>query len=62
MYEEVVRKSKMKVYVVESAGKSIKSMLQRSDPSKTSDCQPPQSISGNGACRKEGVAGVPDRL
>ena len=61
LYEEEVRKSKMKVKVVESAGKSIKSMLQRSNPVVTSDCQPPQKdecpgcMSENGACRKEGV-------
>ena len=51
----------MKVKVVEIAGKSIKSMLQKSDPSRTSDCQPPQKdecpvcLSGYRACRKEGV-------
>ena len=61
MYEEEVEKSQVKVKVVESAGKSIKSMLQKSDPSRTSDCQPPQKdecpvcLSGHRACRKEGV-------
>ena len=42
MCEEEVWKSQVKVKVVESAGKSIKSMLQKSDPSRTNDCQPLQ--------------------
>ena len=60
-YEEEVGKSQVKVKIVESAGRSIKSMLQRSDPSGASDCQPPQKdecpvcLSGYRACRKEGV-------
>ena len=55
------KKSDLRVKVVEGTGKSIKSMLQKSDPFNTSDCQPPQRdecpvcASGNGGCRREGV-------
>ena len=50
-YMEEVSKSGLRVKMVEGTGKSSKSMLQRSDPFNTSDCQPPQTdecASGNG--------------
>ena len=47
--------------MTEGAGKSIKHILQKSDPFNTKDCVPPHSdrcpvcMAGNRGCRKEGV-------
>ena len=41
-YMEEVGKSGLRLKVVEGTGKSIKSMLQKSDPFNTSDGQSPQ--------------------
>ena len=52
MYEEEVEKSQVKVMVVEGVGWEVY-QKQKLDPSRTSDCQPPQKdecsvcISGN---------------
>ena len=60
-YMEEVGKSGLKVKVVEGTGRSIKNILQKSDPFNTTGCQPPQRdecpvcVSGNGGCRREGV-------
>ena len=40
-YVNEIRKAGLRVNVVEGVGKSIKSMLQRSDPFKSSDCVAP---------------------
>ena len=61
LYLDEIRKTGMNIKVVEGAGKSIKRILQKSDPFHTSDCVPPYTdncpvcMSGNGKCRKEGV-------
>ena len=60
-YVNEIRKAGLRVNVVEGVGKSIKSMLQRSDPFKSSDCVAPYAdtcpvcMAGNKGCRRDGV-------
>ena len=61
-YSKVINKHKLKIKVVEKAGKQIKSLIQTSDPFKTNKCPdtncfPCTSSNKNKPtnCRKEGV-------
>ena len=67
-YMKAIKNSDVKtVKVVEGTGRSIKNMLQRSDPTRSKECNPPPPVrdtehnecpvclSGNNRCRKEGV-------
>ena len=59
MYVKEIKKSGLKVKVAESAGRSLKSMLQKSNPFKTEECKDkercPVCLSGNKHCRRESV-------
>ena len=67
-YMKAIKNSDVKtVKVVEGTGRSIKNMLQRSDPTRSKECNPPPPVrdtkhtecpvclSLNSKCRKEGV-------
>ena len=58
--EEEVKKSKVKVKIVERAGKTLKNILQRSDPFKKKQCDKKEtcmvcSSGRKGPCRRDGV-------
>ena len=59
LYEKEIRKTSFKIRVVERAGKSIKSMLQRSHPFKKEKCGKEDcmicSSGGSGNCRTNNV-------
>ena len=59
MYVEEIKKSGLKIQVVESAGRSLKSILQKSDPFDSEECRNkegcPVCQSGNKHCRRESV-------
>ena len=66
-YQKEIQEACIKVKVVETTGRSLKSILQRSNPLSDRECNPPPPtrsnehnecpvcISGNAKCRKEGV-------
>ena len=58
-YEEVVRKTNLKVKVVEKSGMTVKSILQKSDPFTRPGCNTEEDCmvckGGKGKCRREGV-------
>ena len=66
-YQREIHGAGIKVKVVETTGRSLKSILQRSNPLGDRECNPPPPIrsnehnecpiciSGNAKCRKEGV-------
>ena len=58
-YEEVIRKSKCNVKVVERAGRNVRQKLQKSYPFCKEECGIKDSVvclsSGKGNCRKENV-------
>ncbi|KAL8620473.1 hypothetical protein ACOMHN_048406 [Nucella lapillus] len=60
-YQEVIGKTNLKIKVVERSGKTVKSILQESDPYKQpgcsteEDCMVCKGGRGKGNCRREGV-------
>ena len=58
-YEDAVRKTKLKIKIVERSGKTIKSILQKSDPFEQPRCSKEEGCmvcrGGKGNCRREGV-------
>ena len=58
-YQSEVDRQGLRIRVVEKAGRSIKSMIQRSDPFRTEKCDRQSCMvcqtSGKGSCDKEGV-------
>ena len=59
-YEKEIEKTEIKVKVVERSGKTLKSMLQKSDPSDKLGCEDKErcmvcGTGGKGACRRENV-------
>ena len=59
-YEDEIKKSKIKIRVVEKAGSSLKDILQKSDPLGDRECTDPEncficSTGGKGNCRRENI-------
>ena len=57
--QDEIRKTRLKIKVVETSGKSIKQQLQRSDPFKNNRCPSHDCLvctsDGKGPCRRSGV-------
>ena len=58
-YQEEIDRRGLKIRVVEKSGRSVKSMLQRSNPFRPEKCDRPSCLvcgtGGKGACDKEGI-------
>ena len=58
-YQDVIKKTSLKIKVMERSGKTVKSILQKSDPYKQPRCNPEEDCmvcrGGRGNCRREGV-------
>ena len=58
-YQEEVRKTKLKIRVVERSGKKIKNLIQHSDPYKRTGCNDKDNCmvctGGKGNCRRENI-------
>ena len=59
LYQDVIKKSSLKIDVVEKAGRNLKSLLQKSDPFAETKCKRDNcfvcSTGGKGPCSTEGV-------
>ena len=57
MVQEVLKKSRWRIKVIERAGKSVKQLLTKSDPLSTTDCGSEacfvHTTGGTGDCRKQ---------
>ena len=58
-YEEEIKKTDLKIKVVETSGRTVKSIIQKSDPFKRAGCNNIEGCmvceGGKGQCRREGV-------